>query len=226
MGKRIFNTPEEEIAWKEHVREYNREYKKRPKYKTYIKNFKAGEDYKKRQREYQFNRWRSDDFKKVRQSEEYKQRHAHYQKSFYSNPENVEKRKERHRERKKEYERLLSLMTPKQRGEFLANKNRIRIEKARLKKVNEILARQQAVIEEHREKISKAKKLQMHGLEIEKQRLDLAQLNRVIVKLDSMKESRMARYQALRKSPRSRYLWAIDYYYQLVEESKPLLQAA
>lgn len=135
-----------------------------------------------------------------------------------------EQQKEYYQERKDRRERLLEAMTPKQRVKFIANEKRIKLEKARLKRVNEILARQQAVIDEHHEKISRAKKLQMHGLEIEKQRLDFAQLNRVIAKLDSMKESRMARYQASRKSPRDRYLWAIDYYYQLVEEN--MLQAA
>jgi hypothetical protein len=137
-----------------------------------------------------------------------------------------EQQKEYYRERRDRRKRLLEAMTPKQQIKFLANEKQIKIEKARLKRVNEILARQQAILDEHKQKVSKAKELQMKGLELEKQKLNLAQLDRVIAKLESMKESRMARYRASRKSPRDRYLWAIDYYYQLIEESKPLLQAA
>lgn len=88
MGKKIFATPEEEAEYKKKISAYNKAYKERPEYKAYIKTFKASEDYKERQREYQKDRYRTDEFQEFRKTKTFKKRQKKYQKKFYKKPEN------------------------------------------------------------------------------------------------------------------------------------------
>lgn len=147
-----------------------------------------------------------------------------------------EYQRKKYQRKRQERNLLLSLMTPKQKIKFIANEKRIRQEKTRDKIVSKALAKQQerfdqikAIRESKRTEKERleieAKRLQMEGLQNQKRIFENERVDKAIERLKEIQHSRLHRYKQSIKSPRDRYLWAIDYYYQLIEENS-LKQAA
>lgn len=132
--------------------------------------------------------------------------------------------------KRKERELLLFSMTSEQRKKFIANEKKIRLERKRnrivnlvltkqIERLNQIKAIKEDKLTEKQRLEMETKKIQIESLNIQKRIFLNKQIDKVIIRLKQMKESRLHRYSQMVNSPRNRYLWAIDYYYELVRQN-------